>query len=80
MSLLVEFRPEAETDLISARDWYEEQQPELSRSFLRAVENVLDRVKANPKMYVSVLRDVRRAKIQRFPYLITIGFYRHISK
>ena len=32
MSLRVEFRPEAEADLFSARDWYEEQRQGLGGS------------------------------------------------
>ena len=41
MSLRVEFRPEAEADLLNARDWYEEQHAGLGEVFWAAVESVL---------------------------------------
>ena len=37
----MEFRPEAEADLLNARDWYEEQQPGLGEVFSVAVESAV---------------------------------------
>ena len=67
MSLRVEFRPEAEADLLYARDWYEEQQRGLGEVFSAAVESAVTRIAAMPEMYVKALRDVRRAKVGSFP-------------
>ena len=76
MSLRVEFRPEAEADLLNARDWYEEQQPGLGEVFSAAFESAVTRISAMPEMYVKALRDIRRAKVRKFPYLI---YYRILS-
>lgn len=76
MSLRVEFRPEAEADLLNARDWYEEQQRRLGTIFSTAVESAVTRITAMPEMYVKALRDVRRAKVRKFPYLL---YYRVLS-
>jgi len=76
MSLRVEFRPEAEADLFSARDWYEEQRQGVGEVFSTAVESAVTRITAMPEMYVKALRDVRRAKVRKFPYLI---YYRVLS-
>jgi plasmid stabilization system protein ParE len=54
-------RPEAEADLINARDWYERQRAELGAEFLLCVEEVLERIGLTPEMYRVVYCDVRRA-------------------
>jgi plasmid stabilization system protein ParE len=77
MSLPVEFRPEAEVDLVSACDWYEGQQAGLSGAFLLGIEDALNRIKSMPQMYASVLPGTRRAKVQKFPYLI---YYRILPR
>lgn len=70
MSLLVVFRPEAQADLLQTREWYEQQQPGLGDAFSNKAEEAIVRIQKMRRMYASVFRDVRRAKIRRFPYLI----------
>jgi plasmid stabilization system protein ParE len=69
MSLRVAFRPEAQGDLLQAHDWYE-QQAGLGDAFSDRAEEAIERIQRMPRMYAMVFRDVRRAKIRRFPYLI----------
>jgi hypothetical protein len=38
VNLSVVVRPEAQADLLAARDWYEQQQPDLDGAFVEAVE------------------------------------------
>jgi plasmid stabilization system protein ParE len=76
MTLPVVFRPEAQTDLLQTRDWYEEQQPGLGQAFAVAVDEAVIRVEAMPKMYAMVFHDVRRGKLRTYPYLI---YYRVLS-
>jgi toxin ParE1/3/4 len=64
------FRPEAQTDLLETRDWYEEQQLGLGRAFSVAVEEAVIRIEAMPRMYELVFGDIRRGKLRTFPYLI----------
>jgi toxin ParE1/3/4 len=76
VSLAVVLRPDAQADVQAARDWYEQQRPGLGRDFTDAVDEVLTRIAAFPKLYPVVLRDVRRAKLRRFPYLV---YYRVLT-
>ena len=75
MSLVIAFRPEAEADVLTTRDWYEQQQSGLGSQFVDGLSVLLDRIKAMPRMYAVVFRDARRAKLRTFPYLI---YYRSL--
>ena len=68
--------PIAEQDISRAHDWYEEQRQGLGQVFSTAVESAVTRITAMPEMYVKALRDIRRAKVRKFPYLI---YYRILS-
>jgi plasmid stabilization system protein ParE len=61
-------RPEAEADLVSARDWYERQREGLGAAFLLCVEEVLKRIGRTLEIYTAVSHDVRRTLTRRFPY------------
>jgi hypothetical protein len=61
-------RPEAEADLVYARDWYERQREGLGAAFLLCVDEVLERISRTPEMYTEVYRDIRRTLTLRFPY------------
>ncbi len=63
-------RPEAEADLVNAREWYERQREGLGAQFLLCVEEVLERIGRTPEMYAVVYHDVRRAFTRRFPYAV----------
>ncbi len=64
-------RPEAETEVHQAFDWYEEQSEGLGFEFLRAIEACLSSVKRNPFAYTVIkVPNVRRAIIRRFPYAL----------
>ena len=76
MSLPIVLRPEVESDLLAAQAWYEQQLPGLGGRFLSAVEQVLARIEAMPEMYAVILRNVRRAKVRRFPYVV---YYRILT-
>ena len=64
-------RPEAETEVQQAFDWYEEQSKGLGLEFLRAIEACLSGVTRNPFAYTVVkVPNVRRAVVRRFPYAL----------
>jgi toxin ParE1/3/4 len=69
-------RPSAAADIEDAYRWYQEKQSELGDLFLAAVQTALERVTENPKAHPLVHRDVRRARLQRFPYGL---FYREYA-
>jgi toxin ParE1/3/4 len=63
-------RPRAEHDIQSAFEWYESQRPGLGEEFLAAVREKLETVRSFPESTPVIYRDVRRAVVSRFPYLI----------
>ena len=62
--------PEAEADLVNARNWYERQRDGLGAAFLLAVEEIFERIVRTPDAHTVVYQEVRRALTRRFPYAI----------
>lgn len=69
------FRPEAESELIEAYEWYESRQQDLGNDFLLCVEAALSSIQRNPTLYPVVHKKVRRALIHRFPFGIYYMVY-----
>lgn len=76
MSLPLVLRREVEVDLQVARDWYEKQRAGLGEEFVAAVDQTFARIVAAPELYGVVLRDLRRARLRRFPYVV---YYRLLT-
>ena len=62
------FRPEVETELAEAVDWYEARSQGLGAEFLRSLDAVLAHVQRHPTLYPIVFGNARRATLRRFPY------------
>lgn len=62
------FHPEAETELVEAAIWYEEQQQGLGQRFLTCVQDALSRTLLNPELYPFVDGDVRRCLTKTFSF------------
>jgi toxin ParE1/3/4 len=73
MSGQLRVRPEAEQDVREACAWYDEHQPGLAERFLMSLEAAFAAVQRNPASNRTVLRDVRRVLLRRFPFCV---FYR----
>jgi toxin ParE1/3/4 len=76
MSRTLEILPEAETDIASARRWYEDQREGLGEEFVAALDPVFARIVATPEMHQVIADGVRRSKASRFPYLV---YYRVLA-
>lgn len=76
MEYVVVFRPEVQGELTTAYRWYESKRVGLGRDFMERVDEQVNRLTQNPKLYPVVYRDVRRAVLRRFPYAI---YYRIVS-
>jgi len=63
-------RPLAEQDLLEAQEWYDEQRPGLGGDFRSTIDGLLRRILERPLLYPAVYRNVRRAVVRRFPYLL----------
>lgn len=70
MSYEVQVRRAAELDIAEAQVWYETQQTGLGSEFRSEVSRVIDRLAMSPLIYQMVHRDVHRAIVHRFPYLV----------
>ena len=66
--LIVE--PEAEADLQLAYRWYESQRAGLGIEFLEQAERTFDAITLMPESYVFLTRNLRRARMKRFPYFV----------
>ena len=60
-------RPEAESELLDAIDWYEARSPGLGSELLRCIDACFQRVLRNPELYPVVHRGIRMALVRRFP-------------
>ena len=77
MSYEVQVRRSAELDIAEAQVWYESRQSGLGAEFRYEISRVIDRLVVSPLIYQIVHRDVRRAIVRRFPYLV---WYRVIGE
>jgi toxin ParE1/3/4 len=76
MTCRVILRRAARIEYDAAGDWYEQQRPGLGAAFTAAVQQVFDRIAAHPQMHGVVLRGIRKAVVQGFPYCV---YYRERS-
>ncbi len=76
MSQKIIIRPEAQNDIDSAFDWYEEQNTGLGREFTLEFSSSVDRIVENPQLYSELYRGIRRALVRSFPY----GVYYHLNE
>jgi plasmid stabilization system protein ParE len=62
--------PEAERDIRSAYDWYEQQRRGLGDDFVLCLEVGFQTIAERPRSFPIIRRNARRMLIYRFPYLI----------
>lgn len=74
MSLKVVFRPEAESDLLEAHDWYEEQQIGIGGVFSSAVERTITRIETMQKCARSCYETYDAQRCKRSLILFTIVY------
>ena len=64
------FTPAARAELIDAQDWYEGEATGLGRRFREAINVLVERMSASPRQFPVVFKNVRRALLRRFPYVL----------
>jgi plasmid stabilization system protein ParE len=70
MSLPIRLLPEARDEFDAAVDWYDQQRPGLGTAFLDRVRGVFARIAANPQLHGTLYHEVRKAVVQKFPYVV----------
>jgi plasmid stabilization system protein ParE len=63
-------RPQARTELLDVRRWYEDQRAGLGAEFAREADRALSLLGQTPEAFQRVHRDIRRIRLHRFPYAI----------
>ena len=66
----VRLLPEARIDFDEAADWYESQRVGLGVRFIAQVREALERIARRPRIHPVVYRDVRKAVLRRFPFIV----------
>jgi toxin ParE1/3/4 len=70
MSLPIRFLPEARVEYDDAADWYEQRRSGLGLDFIARIRDVLGRISLNPQMHATIYRDVRKAVVTQFPFVV----------
>lgn len=70
MKYSVEFRKEAQLDILEAIEWYEKRRKGLGDEFFIAIENEKHFIETNPYHYEDKYKGIRKAITKRFPYII----------
>jgi plasmid stabilization system protein ParE len=71
----VRFHSDAESEMIEAAAYYEAQQSDLGRRFLASVQDAVNRIVLNPRLYPAVELDVRRCLTKTFPFGVLFREY-----
>lgn len=72
----VKFHPDAESEMINAAAYYETQQQGLGKRFLVSVQDAINRLVLNPRLYPIVDKDIRRCLTHTLPFGV---LYRELS-
>ena len=70
MNYLLTIRKEAELDINSLFEYYENKRVGLGHDFLLCIEECLSKVERNPGHYKIIYKELRRIAVRRFPYRI----------
>jgi len=68
----LEFRPQAQDELLDAIDWYAERDPRVADRFDEAIRLILNRIQNSPMLFPAVESEptLRIALVGHFPYYI----------
>jgi toxin ParE1/3/4 len=64
----VRFHPQAHAEMVQAAGYYEGQQADLGKRFLASVQDGVNNIVINPRLYPVVCLDVRRCLTKTFPF------------
>ena len=70
MNYSLTLRKEAELDINSVFEYYENQRFGLGHDFLLCIEEGLSKIERNPLHYKIIYKELRRIAVRRFPYRI----------
>jgi toxin ParE1/3/4 len=60
----------AERDIAHAFEWYEREREDFGYRFMARVDEAIESISENPKLYAPMIGEARRALVEQFPYAI----------
>ncbi len=66
----VKFAKEASNEFLDAVEWYELSAKGLGLRFTEEIDSTIERIKLNPDLYPSIVEDIKRIQVNKFPYSI----------
>ena len=66
----VRFLTPAEIEMFEASAYYEMQAPNLGENFLDIIEEAIEEIAKNPKLWPEIDYGIRRRLVRRFPYSV----------
>ena len=60
----------AETDIEEIIEWYGKENKDLSKEFVRILEQTFEQITDNPFLFQQVFKDYRKVNTAKFPYKI----------
>jgi toxin ParE1/3/4 len=64
----VRFHPQAHAEMVEAAAYYESQQKDLGKRFLASLQDALNTIVINPRLYPVIYLDARRCLTKTFPF------------
>ena len=62
--------PAAEAEFLEAASWYGARSLALGVAYRQAVAELLETIEDSPQRFPIALRDIRKARVRRFPYVV----------
>jgi toxin ParE1/3/4 len=59
-----------ERDIAQAFEWYERQREDLGYRFIARVDEAIESIGENPKLYAEMIGEARRIFVDQFPYAL----------
>lgn len=70
------FRRVVSVEVSETFDWYESERPGLGGEFLQELDRTIETIRSGPQLFQKRHRDLRSAKLHRFPYRV---FYQELD-
>ena len=70
MSYKIKITQEAESEILQAQNWYEEQQTGLGQNFISTIKEHINLLKNPTVEHKIVFKNIRRVLTRRFPFVI----------
>ncbi len=70
MTRRLTLRQGVRSDLAGAASWYDDQRPGLGHDFIAEARQLFQLIADRPAQFRAVDKDVRRAQLTRFPYVV----------